>query len=212
MCSPVSDSSVSLYGLYAQRAKRPTMDHFSHTTSAGPPMAFTHLQHRYARALQEYLGNPLECTLRNAQILGSEAHAEGLTVTQMNAIPQQAIHDILPGLLNEAKTPVEKGRRQRSDIEIVSDTHASAAQNGSPSALSPAETFFAETMSSFDAGIRDARESLAALGHQKSAFENRSRRVGREICDCIQQTLALIHLELDKLGPTFSPDGDSPLT
>jgi len=187
------------------------MDDAIRVTRVGSATVFNDLRSRYENALREYLSNPVEVTLGSAHAVGHEAHARGLSFTQITAIHHDALRDVLSRAFSEGATPsAETGPRWIPAPQLKAS--GLAASDGSGSAHTAAQTFFAETVASFEAGTRDAEESCSVLAHQKRQLEHRARRIGSEICESTKQVVALVHLELDKLAPSLPSDAHPALT
>lgn len=187
------------------------MDHAHRVTTAGASVLFTHLRPRYAAALREYLSNPVEAALWGARVLGREAHAGGLTLSQMTAIHHHAMTDVLWRPLQGAATATAEAE-EKSDVTAQLAADASPAHTATHGTPTAAEAFFAESISCFEGGTRDAEESRSVLAYQKQQLEDRARRIGSQICENTKQIIALIHLELDKVAPSLPADAHASLS
>ncbi len=140
------------------------------------------LAEQYRSALQDHLAGEGEASLQRAYDLGRRALDDGLGVLEMVGMQQE----VLAVLLKDSHSNEESVRIARQ-----------------------AQSFFLESLSSFEMTHRGFRESVDVLRRLNERLneklEQEAKRIGHALHDEAAQLLAAVHIAVDQLTPTVPP-------
>jgi signal transduction histidine kinase len=141
--------------------------------------AETALQVAYAEALERFLSDPCEGTLRGGYEVGRKAIADGVGILEMASIHHAAMAKFL---VNTSDTAHFRQYVQH------------------------AEEFFAESLSSHEMAHRGYQEALGALRAVNETLEREIQRIAHALHDEAGQLLVAAEIALAELAADMSPD------
>ena len=136
------------------------------------------LAEEYAAALHDFLAGAGEAALHRAYELGRRAIVDGLSLLELVSLHHRALAQVVTG----------------------------AAPGGSDARVfEAAQTFLAESLSSFEMTQREFREAVAALRRLNQTLEEEAQRIARALHDDAGQLLVSVYLALDEVARDLRP-------
>jgi signal transduction histidine kinase len=173
---------------------------------------FRELLHGYSDALQNYLAEPGDPTLRRAGKLGRRALDDGLGLLEMAAIHHESMKLVLlRALTNGDRAAGVSSEVHAQRLGALLGILRALSPEESTAAVKAAESFFGQSLLPFELSHRQFQDSSAALLRQNNRFEELAKRISHSLFDETLQLVAAIHLTLAQIARKLAPSDQGPI-